>query len=169
MWVRLETGYGTKSILSVPKARRAATSIVTDEKTGEIISSIDYIIPYWVAIINLHNGIPQSIQWDDGCFTCKGDSCINETCGVNINDCFPYKDGSQIDCDLKVYIAWFGTDNNGNYLTSAGKVPSRFQEYSVSSAVSSAAFQAYDQVPNAPEFSGNNAADDHPNGDLPSD
>jgi len=166
MWIRLETGYGKTTLLSDPKSRRTATSITTDSKTGEITSSIDYVVPYWVAIINMQDGVPKSIQWDDGCYACSGDACINQTCAVDINSCYPIDPTSQTDCDLKVYIAWFGTDSSGTYLTSAGKVPSRFLEYSVSSAVSSAAFQAYDQVPDAPQFSGN-GVDPIQNGDVP--
>jgi hypothetical protein len=35
-------------------------------------------------------------------------------------------------CDLKVYIAWAGTDANGRYLTSAGRRFSRFRQYGTS-------------------------------------
>jgi len=145
MWVQVEVAIASVAIVSPPKIRMN----VVHHTDGTVDTR--YVVPYWVAIVNLNNGIPTSIDWDDGCYGCGGDECIMDTCAVDIQTC--EVDG--IDCDIKIYLGWFGTDGDGQYLVSAGKRPSRFKQYSISSAVSSAASTAYDNLPDAPTFSGN--------------
>jgi len=135
MWIQLEVG----GVASPPKFRRQ------DAASGV------YVVPYWTAIVILDNGVPQSISWDDGCYGCSGDQCINATCAVSLNDqC--WIDG--LVCDVKVYVSWFGTDNRGTFLTSSGKRLSRFRSYSISSAFQNAADVAQSQLPARPQFSG---------------
>jgi len=147
MWVQVEVAISSVRVVSPPKKRMSVSVPAADSGDSAII----YVVPYWVAIVNLKDGIPTGIDWDDGCYGCGGDSCIMDTCAVDKSTC--EIDG--LDCDIKVYMGWFGTDGDGQYLVSAGKRPSRFKQYSISSAVSSAANTAYDNLPDAPTFSGN--------------
>lgn len=104
-----------------------------------------YVIPFATAIVELDNGRIQRIYWDEGCFTCQQDreACYEEICGVPYSDC---QSGS-VDCDIKIYLAWSGTDSNGRYLLSSGKVLSRFSRYSVKAAWDNAARTAEETYP----------------------
>jgi len=97
-----------------------------------------YYVPFWTLIITLNNGVYSDMQWDDGCYTCSGDACVDSTCALDASTCYTNDTGSLIDCAPKFFVGWFGTDASGVYLTSAGERLSRFQEYSISSAYSSA-------------------------------
>jgi len=90
------------------------------------------IVPFWTLIITLDDGYVSTIEWDDGCLgSC--DPCVDLTCTIPISECT-----SQLTCDPKFYIGWYGTDRDGRYLVSAGKRYSRFRSYSLSSAFSNA-------------------------------
>lgn len=97
-----------------------------------------YIVPYWTLIVTLKDGVVDTMEWDDGCYGCSGDQCVEETCSVSIADVGCRNPGSTADCNPKFFIGWYGTDRDGVYLTSAGSRSSRFRQYSLSSAVSSA-------------------------------
>jgi len=154
MWVQIEIATASVVIVSPPKPR---------QKTVE--SGKSYIVPYWVAIVIMKDGIPSRIDWDDGCYGCSDDECVADTCGIGLDQCPDSRiEQTGIDCDIKVYIGWFGTDTDGQYLISAGKRPSRFKQYSISDAVSGAALTAYDNLPDAPVFS--DGQDSNGNGQL---
>jgi hypothetical protein len=154
MWIQVEAATKTKIVVSPPKPRQK--TIIGDPVRN-------FIVPYWVAILVMKDGVPTRIDWDDGCYGCGDDECIADTCGINLDQCpDAIIEQTGIDCDIKVYIGWFGTDSEGQYLISAGKRPSRFKQYSVSSAVSGAALTAYDNLPDAPVFS-DNSEENNPN------
>jgi len=132
MWIQVETG----GQVSPVKQRVQSGSPV-------------YVVPFWTAIINVDSGIVTSITWDDGCYGCSGNECIMETCGVDIGTCW----SNGVDCSLKVYVCWFGTDSTGYYLTSAGKRLSQFREYSIDYAFNSATQTGASLVPSPPQFS----------------
>jgi len=90
-------------------------------------------VPFWTLIISLSNGVVSSLDWDDGCIGCSGDSCVDDTCAIDGDRCY-----HGTDCAPKFYVGWFGTDRSGVYLRSAGSRYSRFREYSVSAAFNSA-------------------------------
>jgi len=113
------------------------------------------------AIIILDSGIPTDIQWDDGCYGCSGDACIDSTCGVGLYDtCWI----GETDCSVKIYVGWFGTDDNDVYLTSSGKRLSRFREFSLNTAFNSATNTLNNNLPNPPQFSGVDFSGNSPNG-----
>jgi len=143
MWFQLE--FANK--VSSTKRRRYFDGSNLDQNV-----LTDIIVPFWTAIINLKDGIVTEIIWDDGCYGCASDYCIEQTCGINHNKC--RAQGGSSNCDLKVYLAWFGTDKNGRYLTSAGKRLSRFRNYSVNFAFNTAVDVAEGAAPDPPVFSG---------------
>lgn len=131
-WLQVEVG----NVVSSAKRRR--------NKNGPAI------VPFWTAIIYISNGIPTSVLWDEGCYGCDDTNCIDNICAVPINTC--WKDN--VECPIKIYLGWYGTDANGAFMTSSGKRLSRFRAYSINSAFNSAALRASEIVPDPPEFSG---------------
>ncbi len=97
-----------------------------------------YIVPFWTLIITLDNGRVEKMEWDDGCLSCKDEQCVDSTCSVSIAETGCRAAGSKTDCSPKFFVGWFGTDRNGQYLTSAGSRYSRFRSYSLNSAFTSA-------------------------------
>ena len=67
-----------------------------------------------------------------------------------MNYCGPTDE--QTDCDLKIYVSWFGTDKDGNYLISAGKRLSAFRSWSLKSAYESASQTLKDNQPDPDQF-----------------
>eukprot|EP00462_Mataza_sp_D1_P001702 CAMPEP_0175092840 /NCGR_PEP_ID=MMETSP0086_2-20121207/2678_1 /TAXON_ID=136419 /ORGANISM="Unknown Unknown, Strain D1" /LENGTH=238 /DNA_ID=CAMNT_0016365731 /DNA_START=46 /DNA_END=762 /DNA_ORIENTATION=+ len=116
--------------------RLEATGLTSTYKTRSRGSQLSnrYYVPFWTAIIELRDGFVQSINWDDGCWGCDRESaaCLDKTCSVPHSECFDESTRSgAVNCDVKVYVGWFGTDKNGKYLTSAGKRLSRFRSTSL--------------------------------------
>eukprot|EP00823_Brevimastigomonas_motovehiculus_P003043 TRINITY_DN1825_c3_g1_i1.p1 TRINITY_DN1825_c3_g1~~TRINITY_DN1825_c3_g1_i1.p1 ORF type:complete len:285 (+),score=56.93 TRINITY_DN1825_c3_g1_i1:149-1003(+) len=125
-WIAVES----QGIVSAPRLRQ-----VGDIRKGipdPYYPETQLIVPYWVAIIHMTMGKVTSITWDDNCYGCSSSECINnQMCAIPYSYC-----GNQ--CTIKVYVSWEGTDSAGRYLLSSGKVPSRFQRYSMSSAFTNA-------------------------------
>jgi len=118
-----------------------------------------YVIPFVTGIVTLDNGSPVSIAWDNACLGCSGTQCISGTsCGIQFNT----TDGADgtcagragatgtTDCDLKVYLGWYGTDGDNTYLTSSGQRYSAFRQYSAYSAYSTAADTLNQEKPQFP-------------------
>lgn len=93
-----------------------------------------------------------SVTFDDGCFFCgeastacvvnaqavAGGQPVNEAmhrgCAVPESQCAPQPGGVSADsssCDMKLFIAWTGTDVNGEYMTSLNRRFSRFRGYGI--------------------------------------
>lgn len=105
----------------------------------------DRIYPYLTAIIDVKDGIVRGIAWDDACIYCEKRTCLANTYNVNgtaatseqikqpVDGCYLSKlecqgfmrDGSN-KCDLKLNVAWTGTDVNGKVLLSSASRPSMF-------------------------------------------
>lgn len=100
--------------------------------------------PVYTVIVQLVQGVPVSVTFDDGCVFCDAHS---ERCTVNA---LPVQDGAVASssmrgcyvtpsecgggggnggCDLKLYIAWTGTDAAGNFLMSSNRRFSRFRQF----------------------------------------
>lgn len=99
------------------------------------------VVPFYTLIIEMNKGQVKQLTWDDGCWGCEnsgdetGSVCLEKKdCAVNAEKC----GGDGTNCNVKVYIGWFGTDANGRYTTSAGKRISRFRKYSLADAYNTA-------------------------------
>ncbi|KAJ5072513.1 expp1 protein [Anaeramoeba ignava] len=95
----------------------------------------------YTVFIKLDQGKVEKLMWDDSlsCSDCNG-GCIDGLCALKVSDYNKCYDESR---DIKVFVAWIGRDSDKRYLTSSNSVPSRFQRYGVSSAISKAS-----EVPN---------------------
>lgn len=72
--------------------------------------------------------------------------CIDGFCGQPIGECGG--GATDVDCDLKIYVGWYGTDTSGGYLTSASKRLSAFRSWSVVDVFESARSIAIENQPN---------------------
>jgi len=96
----------------------------------------------------MEEGVVTRIFWDDTCSSCTEDYCMEDSCSSSIND-LPDRESCQDQksleedpyrCGIKIYVAWKGTDKDGNNLNSYTSLPSRFQKYSfIASAYDAAA------------------------------
>lgn len=107
------------------------------------------VVPFYTLIIEMKNGKIKAMTWDDaGCWGCEASECLNDmdcsvdsrTCGkaITTDDDKDIEEPPVTNCNVKVYVGWFGTDANGRYSTSAGKRLSRFRKYSLATAYDSA-------------------------------
>jgi len=111
-------------------------------------------IPYWTITIQLDNGVlnpTTPFVWDNdggsGCFGgCQPSDCLDGFCGSPIVNCGSAS--TDTDCDLKIYVGWYGTDSTGTYLTSASKRLSAFRSWSVVDVFQAAASVAAANQPN---------------------
>jgi len=110
-------------------------------------------VPYWTITVQLENGALNAATpfvWDndggDGCYGgCDEAECLDGFCAVDVATCGA--DEGSSDCDLKVYVGWYGTDANGNYLTSASKRLSQFRQWSVVELFTAATAIAAEELP----------------------
>lgn len=97
----------------------------------------------------MDKGNVTSLEWVDGCNECKcsneediGNSickeslCYSDLCTVTDEDCD--KMGDQT-CNIKVYLAWIGTDANGRPFSSAQSLPNNFMVFGFKKAYRAAA------------------------------
>jgi len=127
--------------LSTPPVRLA-------QKIGNTL----YYVPYWTVVIKLEKGKVVGIRYDSSCQGCAY-QCIDSACPVTYEACKNHED--DLDCTLKAYVAWEGTDKNGDYLLSAQRTIRNFRSFSASFAVDVAG-QIYqkikDNIPKPPNF-----------------
>lgn len=95
-------------------------------------------VPFWTLVVEITDGLVSKLTWDDSCPLCEtSDLCVEErNCGVVHSSC-----GNSVDsnnCNLQIYLAWFGTDVDGKYMTSSDKRLSRFRSGSLRGAYDSA-------------------------------
>jgi len=95
-------------------------------------------VPFWTIVIEMTNGLVDRLTWDDSCPLCESsDLCVSEkNCGVAHSSCG--NTVSDNNCNLQIYVGWFGTDVNGEYMTSSDKRLSRFRSGSLRGAYDSA-------------------------------
>jgi len=124
-------------------------NVLTNSRT-RISPDCQLIVPFFTLIINLSDGYPDDAAWQDDCSTCSEEyyvysddgscncgvpkySCINPTRAASSNitasdNALPV---NSIDCDLKFYVAYSGSDKNGNVLTSSSRTIKIFRKYSI--------------------------------------
>jgi len=102
---------------------------------SSVTGGIKYTVPFFTLIIEAHDGIVSSLYWDDSCFNCYsiGSQCVTRSCGVDHSGC-----QTDYNCNLQIYVGWFGTDSEQAYFRSAGKRLSRFRGASLGGAVNTA-------------------------------
>jgi len=92
----------------------------------------DMFVGSWTAIVTLNNGVVQSIDWDDDCSQCASNLCINgHDCFLSYSNVGNCEGSNSYSCDIKIYVAWQGTDASGVPCTSLNYVPSRFELFAL--------------------------------------
>jgi hypothetical protein len=111
------------------------------------------VFPVYTLIINARMGVVNSVTWDDGCYFCTDDLTIAESSDPSAGKCVHtvvsndtvvdrtsrktpeagkmcwWSDDGTNKMDLKVYVAWTGTDSTGRAFSSAGERFSRYKPY----------------------------------------
>eukprot|EP00164_Ancoracysta_twista_P002540 GFYU01003385.1.p1 GENE.GFYU01003385.1~~GFYU01003385.1.p1 ORF type:complete len:220 (-),score=28.59 GFYU01003385.1:963-1622(-) len=93
------------------------------------------VVPFQTLLVHVTGGEIKKLTWDQpGCSVCEDSNpelCIdNMNCGVDMAT----RCGAKLNCDVKIYVAFIGTDKKGVPLTSAGKIFSRFRQFSLFNA-----------------------------------
>jgi hypothetical protein len=119
-----------------------ASSNVTS--TIKRYNSGNYIVGSFSAVIQLIEGIPQAFIWDDGCDECNTtgadpNQCLDRFCAVTMDECMNCTGCTSQTCNIKIFLAWLGTDLNGNVMTSASYLPSNLIKFSVDPVYKAAA------------------------------
>jgi hypothetical protein len=115
----------------------------TDNTTYLTITSTT-VYTVFSAVIQIENGIVQTVIWDNSCYMCTTSECdsnyyaTDSTVSANCFDASCAGTVGNATCDPKVYISWIGTDANGLKMESAGLRISNFRQYSISDLYASA-------------------------------
>ena len=97
-------------------------------------------------VIKVEKGMIYDIVWDNNCYGCKDDECLdylsnniyNESETKNFKNCYKKTEscGSEkesLKCDPKFYVTWFGTDKDNRQMKSSNMAMSKFKHYSIGS------------------------------------
>eukprot|EP00003_Mantamonas_plastica_P022821 TRINITY_DN3952_c0_g1_i1.p1 TRINITY_DN3952_c0_g1~~TRINITY_DN3952_c0_g1_i1.p1 ORF type:complete len:223 (-),score=69.57 TRINITY_DN3952_c0_g1_i1:54-722(-) len=88
-------------------------------------------VNFWTVLLRVVNGKVDAVQWsEDTCTSCtaSGLECIDNFCATKYSD---QNNCQNNECDVRVYLAAYGTDSKGQQLTSAGLIISRFRSFGV--------------------------------------
>jgi len=99
------------------------------------------VVQFLNLVVNMRDGRIHSFAWDNSCAACGPARCLMSSkllntstgatsdqhfesgaCGLEYSHCAP----NTVNCDLKIFISWAGTDANGKNLRSAGVRLSKF-------------------------------------------
>ena len=108
-------------------------------------------------VIKMEEGKIYEIVWDNGCFDCDKENCVNNILSKSVFD--PLIDKKYGNCKEsqnesegksgnhlvpKFYITWFGTDKQKRQLKTAGLAMTKFKPYITSGSFSSSINGLYD-------------------------
>ena len=135
------------------ESRNVTVRSISKLYTGSLANNGVFTV--MTAIINVENGVVQSINWDDNCNTCLSNCADNsvmvnngtleliteetelynvyhgENCYESRSDC----DQEGTNCDLQIFVVWSGTDVRGRVFESSNVRMTRFQSGSVESII----------------------------------
>jgi len=104
------------------------------ELPPKIYMSNSSVVGFHVLVVSISAGRVIKLEWDTGCGECQ-DNCIEGFCTNPVKDCtLP-----TANCNIKVYLAWIGTDKYGVYCTSAGSLTSRLRQWALNNLYQQAA------------------------------
>lgn len=149
-------GSGNETFLSLSVSTRIVVEIpgnVISNSRTRLSPTCDYVVPFFTLIVEMSGGYPSSAQWEDDCSTCTSESFVYSddgscNCGVPTWSCFDYVNATNpsapltnttkyishsVDCDMKIYIAYKGTDSDGNAMTSSSRTLKNFRKWSFGS------------------------------------
>jgi len=104
--------------------------IVSEHRYYKKNTTRGYYVGSFTAVVTLTHGLPTSIDWqDDNCNECLEDECVDgKDCAISYAEAQNCVDSTL--CNVSVYLAWTGTDQKGNGLTSKSKTPAAFSRFS---------------------------------------
>ena len=129
--------------------------IISNSRT-RINATCAYVVPFFTLIVDMSDGKVDSATWQDDCTTCTSEAFVYSddgacNCGVPINSCIGFNaslntvttsstkfNGTSVSCDLQIYLAFSGTDNNGAVMTSSSRTIANFRKWSFGSIYNSA-------------------------------
>lgn len=120
----------------------------TTKKNYLIRGGGSYTVGAYQLVVEMEKGVIKALTWIDGCgechcddasgssITCPSNVCVTNNCAISTNECLV---NGATTCDLKIFVAWVGTDINGRPCTSAGSLPYNFVQFGLSPAYRAAA------------------------------
>lgn len=124
---------------TVPAVRRTLIPPPEVIDVEPVTNSVRRVVSFYTLIIELDRGMISKMFWQTGCFGC-GDSsnCWKEStnkqqwCTNTFNLCSVVDAAATggLSCNIKIYVAWQGTDVKGNYLMSAQTTIKNFLQFS---------------------------------------
>lgn len=152
--IQIAAEFGRFVTKPVPRARIIAPPATSG---SPVTNDNRMVVTYYTLIITLDKGNIVDLEWEAGCFDCDRDWCLTDfnLCTVPYTQCSNINPLSDISCNLKVYIAWKGTDKNGDYLISAQRTIRNFMLFSLSLPLAQAAKTVTKLTPAAVEPNGN--------------
>jgi len=98
------------------------------------------VVGFLVVVVTIANGNVTQLQWDSGCDLCPdATQCVDGFCTTPRSSCIAQPNQVPPNCDLKIYLAWVGTDIYGSSCTSAGSLTSRLRQFSADNVYTQAA------------------------------
>eukprot|EP01083_Nonionella_stella_P158645 516602_1 len=86
-------------------------------------------VPSFFAYVSVTKGVALSVTWDENaCSLCGSSDCVDDNCCTPHSTCL-----TSVDCDIKIYLGWSGTDINDATLQSKDNFLSNFRRYSAAS------------------------------------
>eukprot|EP00301_Raphidiophrys_heterophryoidea_P011576 c17717_g1_i1.p1 GENE.c17717_g1_i1~~c17717_g1_i1.p1 ORF type:complete len:247 (-),score=37.72 c17717_g1_i1:163-903(-) len=140
-WVGLNAsnfGFDPRINTSVGLVRAYSTGVTNDKNSHNMIrseNSTKYFDPkgrksnvallFYTLLVHLDVGKPTELTWEVGdCSGCSDNDCVyGVACGT------PITDSCGDLCKPKIYVAFTGTDEKGQILTSSGSMLTRFSAY----------------------------------------
>jgi len=108
-------------------------------------NEINYF-PLLNIVIKVEKGNIYDIVWDNNCYSCKDNECMNyESVNIyndsetkNFKNCYNKtvscgNEKEKLNCDPKFYVTWFGTDKDNRQMKSSNMAMSKFKHYSIGS------------------------------------
>lgn len=118
---------------SVPPVRRTLVRVPTNP-SEDTTNAHRFVPAYYTLIIELDRGKMKGFRWERTCAGCSSDLCWKEEeqCLVQYSTCSTVQPTSDLDCDIRIYVGWAGTDVDGNYLMSSQKSIKNFLQFDLS-------------------------------------
>lgn len=134
---------------TTPAVRRTFVPDVDAQSVTGLTNEQRRVVSFYTLIIELDRGKVSQMFWQDGCYGCGGDgNCWvkepnpapgmpihNHSWCTNAYSLCSIVDGgaaNSVSCNIKIYLAWQGTDEKGNYLMSAQTTIKNFLQFSLS-------------------------------------
>eukprot|EP00761_Pharyngomonas_kirbyi_P006461 gb/GECH01006468.1/.p1 GENE.gb/GECH01006468.1/~~gb/GECH01006468.1/.p1 ORF type:complete len:286 (+),score=39.64 gb/GECH01006468.1/:1-858(+) len=152
-WSLLSSANDTSATLQMQAAGMNNTRVMSRDDEDDIevqdprlfwSQNLEKFVGFYVLIIQMDDGVVERLYFDDTCNSdqqCKIDSsqsCVNGTdCAVERNVFQEAAQATQSTSDqfptpdVRSFVAFVGTDRNGNSLNSAGSIPTRYRSFSV--------------------------------------